>query len=362
MKKIYSTISLVIGTIIGAGFCSGKEIALYFAKFGFGSLFFVPILFLVIFFIIKLFMLVGKKLEDISFYNLNKKIFKRLSGLVLFIFALIYLIISATMFAGIAEIGNMIFFEVEKGLFLFFSFGMVFIVLLKEFEILKKINSFLVPLIVVLILFCCLKSIFYFKSASFVNFDLMIEKPILIFFNPIIYICQNLIVAYYVLIKAGKDLSIKQINKTAFYSSLILSVLVGVGIIALNLHPEVLNAPMPFVLLAFKIGFPFDLIFLFTIFISIITTLFATTRYLFEITKEKIENKKLNAFFVCALCFLVSLLGFDKIIVYFYPIIGIVGLVLIVLFFIEFFFKKTNSKIHNSCKNTKNESAGHNQI
>ena len=38
MKKILKTVFVLIGTIIGAGFASGKEIYLFFFQYGFNGL------------------------------------------------------------------------------------------------------------------------------------------------------------------------------------------------------------------------------------------------------------------------------------------------------------------------------------
>ena len=46
MKKIWQVVFLIVGSIIGAGFASGRELSLFFAEFGYASLYFLPIVFI----------------------------------------------------------------------------------------------------------------------------------------------------------------------------------------------------------------------------------------------------------------------------------------------------------------------------
>jgi uncharacterized membrane protein YkvI len=50
MKKVFLRTMLIVGTMMGAGFCSGKEIVVYFARFGPVALFFCAGFVFVVFF------------------------------------------------------------------------------------------------------------------------------------------------------------------------------------------------------------------------------------------------------------------------------------------------------------------------
>lgn len=61
MKKIFSAVMIVIGTVIGSGFASGKEIAVFFSRFGAVSYFFIPLTFFAFLVLFMLFLVWVKK-------------------------------------------------------------------------------------------------------------------------------------------------------------------------------------------------------------------------------------------------------------------------------------------------------------
>lgn len=88
-----------------------------------------------------------------------------------------------------------------------------------------------------------------------------------------------------------------------------------------------MDASMPFVILTLRLGEPFPLIFAGVLFTGIITSLFGCLHTLNSVLKEKYKNKM--AFFSCTAVLLISLLGFENIVNYCYPIIGLFGLIMV---------------------------------
>ena len=343
---------LIIGTIIAAGFCSGKEIETYFASYGFFSLFFIPLLFVLYYYIFKLFLSFGKKERFQNIYDLNKKIFVRgakCSNVLLFF---IYLIFTSAMFAGIREIGQN-FSNFTSIIFLLLAFVIAFVVLLKPFDVLKKINSIFIPFLAAIMMILCVVAMFSFSKG---NLAFQVEHGYLMFFNPVIYACQGLAVAYFILVKAGENLTDKQIKLSAFLSSFLLCSMQILVIVVLNFMPELANNPMPLLTLAFKTYFPLGIVYLFVLFVAILTTLFATSRSLAEITNTKIKNARLSAFLSLLFAFILSFFGFDKIIEYLYPVIGLIGFCILMLLIYRLFFVNRfqfeNAKIHDTRKDT----------
>lgn len=343
---------LIIGTIIGAGFCSGKEIVTYFAKYGFSSLFFVPMLLVLYYFIFKLFLSFGLQENCNSINEINKKVFGKATNILNFLLFFIYLIFTSAMFAGIFHIGQN--FNNYFGYFLLlFSFILSYILLLKPFSILKKINSILIPILIVLMLVLCVFGIF---NGSSVNFNIQLNNSFLMFFNPIIYACQGLAIAYYILVKAGENLTKKQVKNSSFFVALTLCFVQSLIIVVVNINPTLLNSAMPMLSLAFAMGFPFDALYFVLLYIAILTTLLSTSRSLFSLVALKIKNSKVCAFVVLLLALILSFFGFDKIVNYFYPIIGMIGCYVVCKFVFHLFFenrfKFVDSKIHKRGKDT----------
>ena len=352
MKKIFVTCMLILGTIMGAGFCSGKEIVAYFAKFGLNSLFFVPLLFFLYYFIFKIFMTLGAKENFTDIKQVNKKIFDKISGISNILLVFVYVIFTSAMFAGVYQIGQMFNSDFLSALFLAIAFILGYFLLLKPINFLKIFNAFLVPSLLVLILLTCLTGLFTFGVNSYHIIE--IKNAFLMMFNPIIYACQGLALAYFILVKAGENLTEKQIKISAFASSLILCTLQTLAILVFCFNPELLTKTMPIVSLATKLGFPYDIIYISVLFVAILTTLFASSRSLNEIVSMKINNKYEAGFVTLFSALIFSLLGFDKIIEYLYPIIGCIGFYLLFTLTYKSSFVKgfefTDKKIHKGSK------------
>lgn len=343
---------LIIGTIMGAGFCSGKEIVAYFAKFGLNSLFFVPVLFFLYYFIFKTFMFLGAKENFKNIEQVNKKIFNKSSSISNILLVFVYVIFTSAMFAGIFQIGQMFNSDLLSYIFLAFAFIVSFYLILKPINILKLFNAFLVPSLLFLIVFTCITGIVNFGINS--TSIIVTHNVFLMIFNPIIYACQGLALAYFILVKAGENLNEKQIKISAFASSFILCLLQTLAILVFCFNPELITKTMPIVALATKLGFPYDIIYISVLFVAILTTLFASSRSLNELVSLKIENKYKSGFISLFAALIFSLLGFDKIIEYLYPIIGCIGFcMLFTLTYKSSFvkgFKFANQKIHKSGK------------
>lgn len=326
MKNCYVAIMLILGTIIGAGFCSGKEICVYFAKFGVSSLFFIPILFLLYYLIFKLFLTMGSKKKYENMSVLNYDLFGKKHSIYDFILMIVFLIFSSAMLAGLGELGDAFLIKGSKIYVISISAIISFFVLIGGFNCIKIINALLVPIILGTIVLCC----FVELSVSPITLpSFYVPKSFLIFFTPIIYACQGLSVSYYILIKTGNGFTKKQINIVSLIGSLIFIIIVALAIIVFQFNPIFISQPMPFVSMAISLGYPFDILYFFVIVFAIYTTLFSTTKSFHDVIYKFTNRKKISAFVTCISALILSLFGFDKIIEYLYPLIGCLGFIIL---------------------------------
>lgn len=326
MKKVYLVSMLLLGTIIGAGFCSGKEICVYFAKFGIYSLFFLPILFGIYFLIFKLFLSLGSKKQYNNVSELNRELFGNRHGIFDVVLMIIFLIFSSAMFAGLGELGETFLFKGAKFFVILISAIFAYFVLLGGFKSLKLINGLLVPLILIMIVLCCGVEL---KSGDGVLDTFFVSHSFLAFFTPIIYACQGLSVSYYIMIKAGNGLTKKQINLISFICASIFCLIIGLAIVVFQYNCTLINEVMPFVAIAIKLGFPFDILYFFVIVSAIATTLFSATKSFNDVVFKFTKKKKTSALITCLSALVLSMFGFDKIIEYLYPIIGCLGFLIL---------------------------------
>jgi uncharacterized membrane protein YkvI len=330
MKKIFLCVFLITSSIIGAGFASGRELSLFFAEFGYASLYFLPIVFILFYYCFKLFLTIGSKQTYENVLDINKRancsIFFNITIIVIF------LIYSAAMFSGAVEVLSSNLIEIPIFIFHIIIFLISFFVLKIGLKGLYKINIILMPIIIVLLVIYSIYStinpvtdIAYIPSSSHAYI-----LPVSI----VIYVLANILLSYYILIQSGRGLSEKEIRKVSFGASIIICFVILICLICLITNGAVImDASMPFVSLTLRLGEPFPLIFMCMLFIGIITSLFTGLYSIYSVFPQRDKKtKNRTAFICCSAVLLISLFGFEKIVNFCYPLIGFFGIVLIAKF------------------------------
>lgn len=348
-KIIFKFTMLVVGTIVGAGLASGQEIVVFFAQYGFVSLFFVVAVFLIFFFGLRNFLFFGKCNYENDFEK--KKITNIFDTISIGIFA----IIGSAMLAGASQLLSTYVCD--------FSFPLweIILILISSFvcifgiKALLNLSIYLVPVVILGIIYVCIKGA-TISTLSPPTFSTDISTVSILTLSSISYCCCNLVTASKVIFDLGKTLTRKQATHVALYSALILSVIIGTIIVSILINDKmILFADLPLVFLANIISKPVGIGFTVLILASIITTLFATQYSFINLLHEKMnKRKKILPFMISIILFFtVSLFGFGDIIKYFYPLIGAFGFVMIFLLRNLTFkpcLNSTNNKVHSSRK------------
>lgn len=335
MKKIFLCIFLITSSIIGAGFASGRELSLFFAEFGYASLYFLPIVFILFYYCFKMFLTIGSRQHFDNILDVNKKINCSIFFNITII--TIFLIYAAAMFSGAVEVLSSNLIEVPTFVFHIFIFLVSFTVLRTGLKGLYKINIVLIPLVVFLLIVYSVYSTL--NPVTDIAFLPSSVKAYVLPISIIVYVAGNMLISYFILIQAGRDLSEKQIIYVSLGATFVICFVVLICVICLITNGAVvMNASMPFVLLTLRLGEPFPILFMLVLFFGIITSLFTALHTVNSIFKNKQKNK--TPLFCCSVVLLISLIGFEKIVNYCYPIIGFFGIILILKFFyIEFGFE-----------------------
>ncbi len=325
----------IIGTVIGSGFISGKEVVVFFSRFGWWSF---PCIILTFF----LFLSMIKFL-----LNLNEDAFARIekSKLSFCLNLILCSIFSASMFAGSIDMikGN--------GKVVTIIFVVVLIILCarvskRGISSLNKLNFVLVPimtiiLIVVLTYLLC--------QGGQIQIETTARAPISIIYT-LLYVVLNSANGCVLIANLGKKLSLKQKTRVAFLSALVLCVILTIINIVLLFKPTVLAEEMP--LLELFSG-PLRQVLSFAIMIGCVTTLFSLIFSLSSSMRGLCKNEYLIFFISVVMPFVLSLLGFGFIVSYLYPIASVVGAVLLANLSFVPLFKRTDQKVHSRGKNTK---------
>lgn len=321
MKKVFLCVFLIFGTIVGSGFSSGKEIFVFFSRFGKFSYLYIFLASVLFFLLFNLFLRKGKfvieKLEKSKILNL--------------ILIFISIVFTSSMFAGLKSLFS---FAGSKIYLLLCAILLVVTVLitLKGLRALEKVTAFLMPICAFVFL-----AVLIYVSFQKTEISMDLSFPFGYFYCPL-YVALNFSTSAFIVSRAGGDLTKKQTFFVSLFTSLLLFAFLTFGNFVLRNHPESFYADMPFLYLSENNAFMFGLCYA-VILVGCITTLFSLCLTLHESFKNFVKSDAVNLSLSVFLPFLISELGFSEIVGNLYPISSVLG-VCVLLFFIFSFQRK----------------------
>ena len=317
--KILAFSLSILGTTIGAGFVSGKEISNFFNVYGNFAYLMAIIMGLVYFFTLKLF-----------FNCSNNDPFKK-SKILDYIITFSQFISLTAMIAGLNSLlSNYFSFHA-----LFYILCVIcFIIILCGLNGLTNTNLILLPLLLGFILFIGTNSIL---SSTNLNIEIINPSPLRVLTYIFIYIGLDLFSCYPICLILGARTTKKEQNAISFIvgiSIIILVVCYLVSVLKRGTNYAYFDLPI----LNYTIEH-FDYLYIFaciTIGIGIITTLLSNGFVIRETAKKLFPKNEFVIFLALfSSAYLLSFVGFSTIVEYFYPIIGVIGLILVILLIIK---------------------------
>ncbi len=332
MKKDWIKItSIYVGTVIGAGFASGREIVEFFGVYGVKGIWGMFITGI-------LFSLVGSLLlvkvydnKITGFDELVSTIFGKKVGFV------IDTIITFSLYTGFSIMisGSGAIFKEELGLS--YNIGILimvvlsFIVFLFSLEGLSFVNSILVPLLIIGIIFTS----FYLNIREGYNFS-NIEGATLtrkgnFITSSLLYLGSNCLI---VLVVFSSLLPMIDNRRTAVLGGLTGGIILGIlGISILTsmliYYNEVSSLDIPMLKICGYIGDSYRKFYAVIMWIAMFTTALANGfGFMNRISKEK--NKILSTAIFCILAIPLAKMGFSNLVGVLYPIFGFIGVMMMV--------------------------------
>ena len=343
--KIFQVAVVFVGTIVGAGLASGKEITEFFTSFGIKS--FIGIILCGIFYVI-----IGTIISKISIaYKLNSysdamkiispNFFGKLTGVI----TTLYLISSASIIlAGSGAILNQ-FFGIPKLIGSLIMLVLASIFLLRDTNGLIEINSFIVPALIITI---TLLTIFYFL---FCNNIISIEhitsfKPQKdgIWISTILYAGYNTLCSSGVLVPLSTEMGKNKIMTKGIIlgtSALTLLCLMINLMLTLN-QPYIYEYEIPLLLVANRFGNILQALLLLIILLEMFSTEVSDVYSISKTLEQSFNIKfKKGIFIVLAFALPISQIGFSNLISTLYPLFGLLSLIFITQC-IKFYYKHKN--------------------
>ncbi|WP_194191979.1 transporter [Clostridium chrysemydis] len=345
--KIFQIAAVFIGTIVGAGLASGKEITEFFTTFGIYS--FIGIIFCGLFYVFmgRIICKISIKYNLESYSDMIHKISPNFFGKITGITTTFYLISSASII--LAGSGALIhqFFDIPKviGTLIMITISAFF--LLRETNGLIEINSIIVPTLIVTITTITLLYIFKApESISITNLmSIVPKKESGIVVSTILYCGYNILCCSGVLVPLSA--SIKKSRTMTLGVSLgaiLLAILCGMlNLLLMVNQPEIYQFEIPLLFVANRFSTVIQALLLMVILLEMFSTEVSDVYSIGKSLEQtfKVPFKK-GIFLVLFIAFPISLIGFGNLITTLYPIFGLLSLTFICQC-IWFYFK--NRKI-----------------
>lgn len=329
IKNIYKVTFVIVGTIIGAGFASGQEIYTFFNVYGIKGLIGIFVsCFLIGYIIYKTFsIMLNNNINNYQDFVVNI-IPERLANNKLLGFTInniinIFLFISFNIM--VAGFGSYFFQELNVPKI----YGSVliavlsFITLSKNIDGVIKINTYLIPVLVLLIIFLGVKKIGYVENI----FCPDVNKSVPWLLSSILYASYNSISLIPILVSLKGHINTKkEVKLISFCTMTIMLVLSIVIFLIMNSFIEKIKAvEIPIVYIANMLGKSFKYIYGIAILMAIFTTAISTGYgFLNNVAKNRKSYKTLLAI-ICIISIFTGQMKFSKLVSAIYPIFGYLG-------------------------------------
>lgn len=335
--QAFQIAAVYVGTVVGAGFATGKEIVEFFSRFGFFGL--ISILMSGY-----LFISLGSKLMRMaalidakSYQEFNEYLFGKWPGRVINVFMLFMLLgVSAVMLSGAGAI-----FEEQlnlpKAVGVFLTIFLSFLVMIVGTKGLFAVNTFVVP---VMITFSIILMFYSIQMPNFLNQLLFIPhsddgwKSVI---APFSYVALNLGLAQAVLVPIATEVKDDWIIKWGgILGGAALTVILIAGHFTLIMLPnlEQYNIPMAIVMknLAPFFYWIFVLVIYGEIFTSVIGNVFGLDRQL----KQYLPIPTMvSVTLIFIVSYLISLVNYGTLLSYLYPLFGYICMIFFILLWMK---------------------------
>lgn len=313
-----------IGTVVGAGFASGREIVEFFVQYGFQG--FVGILVAALLFVwagVRV-MIVAFRLKANSYQEMNNYLFGRVVGPLFNLILLAVLLgTSAVMLAAIGTLFHGSFhLPAQAGIWL--SMVWIYLVTRRGLAAIHSVNSLFVPTLIGFTLL-----IFFYSEpwhADTAN-QMIVEpgNPWTWLRSPLAYAALNVSLAQAVLVPIGRESrSERPLILGGMLGGLGIGLLLLLAYWSMSVHmPAVVTADMPMIYILTGLGRGVALLFALLVFAEIFSTLVANVFGIVQQLKQWISlPPTLLILVILAVCYLISLVGFPSLLSILYPFFG----------------------------------------
>ena len=331
ISDILKVLFVIIGTFIGAGFASGKEIEVFFFSYGIngivGIIISITIIGIVVYKTLKIVrennVETYKELLDTIIGKRNKGV-KNITNFIINSFILV------TFFIMIAGFGA--YFEQQLGVNSIIGSSILailcFFIFMTSTRGIVKANGIVVPLLIIFIIYVGMKVFRTIDIENISNYTIK-NNSLNFIIESALYSSYNIILLIPVLINLRDYLKNKKIIKYVSILTLIIILLLTLTIYMLLLKVDVniKNLEMPAVYVVSKISNILSKMYGFVILSSIFTTSISLGGSFLQNVSSNKKSYTQIAIIMCITSLIISKIGFSNLVNILYPIFGYLGLV-----------------------------------
>lgn len=324
-----------IGTVVGAGFASGREIVEFFVRYGTQGL--IGILLATALFIWAgtRVMLISYRIQANSYQEVSTYLFGHPFGTVFN--SLLLTVLFGTTSVMLAATGAIFWesFQLPSQVGIWLSMLMIFVVTRKGLFAIHRVNSIFVPMLIVFTL------LVFMYTQPWEDPVLINEstRPLAWLSSPFYYVALNVTLTQAVLVPIGRhSTSEKPLIAGGIIGGLGIGLLLILAFSSLAAKmPGIQQAEMPMIALLQGVGRGIPLLFSLLVYAEIFSTLVANVFGLAEQLRQVTRLRGATILLgILLLCYLISFIGFSSLLRFLYPLFG----QLVVFFLVMLFYRQ----------------------
>jgi uncharacterized membrane protein YkvI len=329
--------AVYVGTVVGAGFATGREIVEFFSRFGFIGLISMIMSGYILIFLGSKLMVLSARINAKSYEEFNEYLFGKTFGKIINLLLMIMLIgVSAVMLAGAGAV-----FEEQLGFSklsgVLITIILSFIVMIVGIKALFAVNTFVVPLMItfsIILMFLSVRLPHFLDQLLYIPY---VEDGWKVVAAPFSYTAFNLSLAQAVLVPVASEIKDERtIKMGGIIGGTALTLILISGHFTLIMLPDFTTYEIPMAIIMKNLASGLFWIFILIIYGEIFTSIIGNVFGLEKQIKQYISLPKMvTVGGIFAVTYVISLFEYSRLLSYLYPLFGYISIIFIVLLWMK---------------------------
>jgi uncharacterized membrane protein YkvI len=329
--------AVYVGTVVGAGFATGREIVEFFSRFGFIGLIGMLLSGYILIFLGSKLMVISARINAKSYEDFNEFLFGKTFGKVINLLLLIMLLgVCAVMLAG----AGAVFQEqlgMSKAIGVIITILLSIVVMMVGIKALFAVNTLVVPLMITfsfILMVLSLRLPHFLEQLLYIPY---VEDGWKAVVSPFSYTAFNLALAQAVLVPVAAEVKDeKTIKVGGMLGGAALTIILIAGHLTLIMLPNFMSYEIPMAIVMKNLASGLYWIFVLVIYGEIFTSIIGNVYGLEKQLKKYIAiPKMITVAGIFLITYLLSLFEYGRLLSYLYPIFGYISLVFIILLWMK---------------------------